>query len=229
VNAEIHLDALELVPRPTKPTVIFTFDDGRASVFDHAVPVLNYYDYPASTAVIPGRETNQKFLSVNQMGTLQSRGWDIMSHPQRANSLPTHTEEEQASLIESSKRWLLDHGFDGGSRFIVYPYSRWNRSTLETAAEQHELGFAGRGVSTWVPPMPMVVPRIKGDDPERVKAAVDRLSTYGGVLVLMYHAINDDWIGPESFRSVVSYVHDAPNVEVRSVGQWYDEMTASTS
>ena len=229
VDEELHVDALELVPRSMEPTVVFTFDDGRASVFDHAVPVLNQYDYQASTAVIPGRETNASFLSINQLGTLHGRGWDVMSHPQRTEALPTFGDAEQASLIESSKQWLLDRGFEDGSRFIVYPYSRWNRSTLELAAEHHELAFAGRGVSTWTPPMPMLVPRMRGDDPEQVTAAVDRLSTYGGVLVLMYHGINEEYIEPAAFRSVVSHVHETPDVQVRSVGQWYDEMTDSTT
>jgi peptidoglycan/xylan/chitin deacetylase (PgdA/CDA1 family) len=229
VNEEFYVDALDLVPPPTKPTVVFTFDDGRASVFDHAVPVLNQYDYPASTAVIPGRETHEDFLSINQLGTLQSRDWDVMSHPQRAESLRDYDESKQASVIESSKQWLLDRGFDGGSRFVVYPYSRWNRSTLEIAAEHHELAFGGGGVSTWVPPMPMLVPRIKGDDPERVRSAVDRVATYGGVLVLMYHAIDEDWIEPAPFRSIVSHVHDTAGLQVRSVGQWHDEIAGSLS
>ncbi len=221
VRESIALDDLHLVERPDTPTVVFTFDDGLASVYEKALPILEEFGYGGAVAAIPGRETRSGFMTLEQISDLADRGWDIMSHPQEPEPLPAYDQERQAELIQTSKNWLRSHGFESGARFFVYPYSQWDRDTLHIVSEAHEMGFGGPGMMTWEPPMPTLTTRIKGDDPGTVEEYVDRLVEYGGVMVLMYHAIAESWITESDFRSVVEYIDEQP-VDVMTVSEWFE-------
>lgn len=224
VTEDISIDDLHLVSRPDRPTILFTFDDGVTSVYEKAAPILDEFGYTGAVAVIPGRETRDGFMTIDQMHELQDMGWDIVSHPQVAERLPQLPVGRQRELIRDAKRWLVDNGFESGSRFFVYPYSGWDRNTASIVDQYHELAFTGPGTTTWVPPDPIITPRIRGDDPERIKGYIDRLLRYNGVMVLVYHSVGPRWISEEDFRSIVEHIHSAP-VNVMNVREWYDSYT----
>lgn len=224
-NVDISIDGLQAVSHPERPTVLFTFDDGSTTVPEIAGPIMAEYGYNGAVAVIPGRETRPGFMTIDQMHDLQEMGWDIVSHPQVAERLPELPVERQRELITDAKRWLIDNGFESGSRFFVYPYSGWERETATIVDQHHELAFTGPGTTTWVPPDPIITPRIKGDVVQEIKGYVDRLIRYNGVMVLVYHSVGTDWISEADFRSIVEYINRSP-VEVLTVSQWYDSYTS---
>lgn len=220
-SVRIWLDDVRLHPRPERSAVLFTFDDGHRSVAETARPIMEEHGHAGAIAVIPGREDRESRCSLDQLSGLQDAGWEVVSHPQRPEPLPTVDAAEQEAAIAESKTWLEDHGFERGARYFVYPYGRWDRTTADLVDEYHDVGFGGRGVTTWSPRMPTLTNRIKGDDADVVAGYLDRLSTYGGVMALMYHAVGagSKWISEGDFRDVVAAVADS-DAEVLSVSEW---------
>ncbi|MHB9287998.1 polysaccharide deacetylase family protein [Halobacteriales archaeon Cl-PHB] len=223
-RVNIWLDGMSVHERPDTATVVFTFDDGHRSVAETAQPILQDHGYAGSVAAIPGRASRASRLSVDQLSALAADGWDVMSHPQKSDPLPAFDRATQEQFIADSKTWLEARGFERGARFFVYPYNRWDRTTRDIVADYHELAFVDFGATTCDPPMPALTSRIRGDDPAAVMPYLERLPTYGGVVVLMYHAVGSgsDWISTPGFRDVVSTVSDS-GLDVATVGDLYDQ------
>ncbi|NDY58896.1 polysaccharide deacetylase family protein [Desulfovibrio sulfodismutans] len=59
-----------------------TFDDGLASVYAHAFPILKKYGIPATTGIIAARLKNadDDFMNVAQVRELTQGGWEVASH-----------------------------------------------------------------------------------------------------------------------------------------------------
>lgn len=142
----LWLHALELVPSNNQlfpsGVVSFTFDDGVATQFTSAKPILDRYLFPATTYVITQAidpRWSSFYMSLPELHELQdASGWEVASH---AATIAAHnatfagwTADALEAEFAAVKRWLVRHGFYGGDQF-AWPENRFDATALAVASQ----------------------------------------------------------------------------------------------
>ncbi len=155
-NLLTHLRLREPLP---ENTIVITFDDGYASVYQHARSLLKYYGFTATIFLISdycGR-TNQwagqpasvpveALLSWEQVRELAAEGYEFGAHTRSHLSLPTLLLEIAEAEMHISQQQIQDH-IGQEVNVFAYPYGATN-AAITKLAQQHfdgavvtELGF----------------------------------------------------------------------------------------
>ncbi|MDL5363778.1 polysaccharide deacetylase family protein [Halalkalicoccus sp. NIPERK01] len=217
-DVDWYLDDVRAVPVTGEPRLFVQFDDSLRTTYDTAFPIMRQYDVPATVYTITGRIGNGGSLTLDQMEEMQEAGWEFASHThthRRTGELPL---DEQRAELETSKRWLLDHGFGEAASMLAYPFGSFTTDTMDIAADYYDFATHGqRGAMNRTISSPLSVNRHPGDDPERSMALIDilldeRLPT--DTLVLYYHDVienHETYIDPEGFAETMAYI-DARDV-----------------
>lgn len=144
------LDFLQGTGRLPKKAVVITFDDGSASVYQYAYPLLKKHNFPATvflyTDVIGGRDS----LAWPQIREMQQSGLvDFQSHSKTHSNLAIRLENES----EQQYRARLDNEIRGARDLIqrnlqtsvihyAFPYGDANEIVLERLVQSdHRLGL----------------------------------------------------------------------------------------
>lgn len=138
--------------RPLPPkTVVITFDDAYTSVYNEAFPILKAKGLPFAVFVTTQyiSDTNQNFMSWNQLRELQQFGAEIGNHSE------SHAHLIRKRKNETQKQWkhritgeiiqaqsILERNIERPIRVFAYPYGEYSNSLKEIL---RELGFIGLG------------------------------------------------------------------------------------
>ena len=137
-------------------TFLLTFDDGYASLAEHAYPILVDLGFTATTFLITDYvgKTNDwdvrytwsrlPHLTWRQIEQWRARGFHFASHGATHRRLTWLAGEEVATELGRSREQLVERlGPDGGTA-IAYPFGAVDERVVECArAAGYELGFAG--------------------------------------------------------------------------------------
>jgi len=137
-------------------TFLLTFDDGYASLAEHAYPVLADLGFTATTFLITDYvgKTNDwdvrytwnrlEHLTWPQIEHWRSRGFHFASHGATHRRLTWLADQDVASELARSREQLVKRlGPDAGTA-IAYPFGAVDQRVVECArAAGYELGFAG--------------------------------------------------------------------------------------
>jgi len=124
--------------RPLPPrAVLFTFDDGRESVYTHARPILAARGYTATVFMITGRLGRPGYLTADQLRQLATMGWEIGAHTVTHPHLPDLTTSAALREITAS-RVVLERLLDRPVEIFAYPYGDLDP---RIAALVHRAGF----------------------------------------------------------------------------------------
>ena len=218
-SAEMWCDDLALVDRVDTGTVVVQFDDGNLTDYSAALPVLEEHGFVASTFVCPGSIGTEGKLGLSELSELREAGWDVASHTTDHEHLPTLDRATQEAQIAGSKDWLVDHGFERGAEYLVYPYGEYDQTTIDLAERYHELSFAGGFPGYGRPTNRQVVQRVPSPGVERAARAIDIAAAFDGITVLFYHQLTAESDPTRSaFESTMSYLAErASNGDVRVV------------
>lgn len=127
-------------PLPRRACVI-TFDDGYRSVVEHALPVLERFDFPATLYVITGlvgttshlfREQGGEPLehaSWEELGKARSAGFELGAHSRTHPELTAIDSDRAAEEIEGSRRDLIEHFGECAS--FAYPHGSHDGRIVE--------------------------------------------------------------------------------------------------
>jgi peptidoglycan/xylan/chitin deacetylase (PgdA/CDA1 family) len=226
-SCRAYVDSLRTTPRADRGAVVLTFDDNGRSQYETAFPILREYGFPGAVAVIPDLVGNEGHIPLDGMREMRAAGWEMASHPQRDRSLRAMSTERKRTVLQETKRWLVDEGFGRGAQFVVWPYGQYDREALELAGDYHRLGFAGgdcpvgRSLTG-----PIGVSRVTGDDPAKAEAMIDRAARYNQLVVLTYHSVgnsDDDYISESEFEEVVAHLDEADVDVVTPSEVWADQ------
>lgn len=209
-EVRIWCDQLRFSERPDTGIVLIQFDDGFLTDYTKAFPVLEEHGFTASTFINPYLIGTEGRLSLEDLSELQGADWDICNHTLHHNNLINLSEDEQEEQIVGAKEWLVDHGFEKGSEYFAYPFSSYDRTTLDIVNQHHEAGFAGGYPGYGKVVNPYLIQRI-GADAETVTREIDIAAEMNGVTTLMYHELSNE--DPEKtsvsdFESTISYLKD---------------------
>lgn len=186
--------------------ISFTFDDGNASVYLKAAPILASYGLKATSYVttaclgmasVPNTckaNASVAYMTWNQLRDVQNHyGWEIGSH---TFSHPALTKLDVSALdieLVQSKADLATHGIDAVS--FASPYGDYSPETVAAISKyyQSHRGFADVGYN-WYPYDDYLIqnkPVQVGVTPADVKGYIDQAIADNTWLVLTFHDIKD--------------------------------------
>jgi len=176
-----------------KPYISFTFDDGYASTYLYALPILQKYNLTATTYIITSLIGQPGYLTWEQVQELQDKyGWEIGSHTEKHRELPKLSLTEIRNEIINSKNTLAQHGVNAYS--FASPYGAYNNVVLAEILKVYGLhrGFWDRDdLNSW--PYNRAIIMVQSVETntsfEQVKSWVDKAITENKWLVLVFHEI----------------------------------------
>lgn len=130
VSALSNLSAPTSVPRLfEEPLVSVTFDDGWESIYSDAAPILHAYDIRTTQFVLSGVFDNPRYLSKEQLLSLQEAGHEIGGHGESHADLTGISSEELYAELKVSQDSLKNAGVKGKMSFAS-PYGSSNDKTI---------------------------------------------------------------------------------------------------
>ncbi|QFU82618.1 polysaccharide deacetylase family protein [Natronorubrum aibiense] len=203
----VWFDDLHFTPRPETGLVSIQFDDGSATDYTEALPILEEYGYTATTFINPvSIDSGEDWLTTTQLSALDDAGWCIANHTWSHARLPELSRTEQAAEIREGKRWLLERGFDDGADYFAYPYGRYDATTLELVADEHSIGFAAGRPAQGYLTNPRLASRLGEPGTDRLRTALERTATHRGITSVLYHRLAGDDL--ETFETLVETIHE---------------------
>jgi peptidoglycan/xylan/chitin deacetylase (PgdA/CDA1 family) len=137
-------------------TFLLTFDDGYASLAEHAYPVLADLGFTATTFLITGYvgKTNTwdvqytwnrlQHLSWPEIEQWRARGFEFASHGTTHRRLTWLDDAAIETDLRSSREALMARLGPEAGRAVAYPFGAVNERVLELAQRAgYELGFRG--------------------------------------------------------------------------------------
>lgn len=106
------------VNRASKPVFTFSFDDKATEDFTNAYAYMQPRGLVGSLAITSGSGA----LSVANMQTMQSNGWSIHNHTHTHPSMPSLTEAQMVTEIETCQQYMIRNGLNSGPSAFVYPF-----------------------------------------------------------------------------------------------------------
>jgi len=204
----------------------FTFDDGDASVFQHAYPYMSTYGYAGTAYVIRDRENMNGYLNLTTMTIMQEAGWDIAAHSgQNLQELTTVADTENELM--NIKQWLLKNGFRKGASHLAYPEGQFTLNlTLPLVKKYFQSArLSASGQHEAIPALNRYMlkpfPVQNTTTLQQVKDQIDLCKLQGTWLMLVFHrlvaspALSTE-ITPQMFKDIVDYVYQK-GVKVRTV------------
>jgi peptidoglycan/xylan/chitin deacetylase (PgdA/CDA1 family) len=137
---------------PASKTLAVTFDDGFASVFERAEPILSALGL-VGTVFVPtsfmsaeqqlrwegieawhaGPDAQElRCMSWEELGQLSDRGWEVGSHTRTHPHLNRLSDDELRAELHESREHVSMH-LDGPCRSIAYPYGEVDARIAEVA------------------------------------------------------------------------------------------------
>ncbi len=125
-------------PLPEKTTVI-TIDDGYASIWENALPLLEKYGYPATVFVSTKLVGGGSYLDWEQIKALQDKGFEIGNHSHSHAYFLNRPAGERAASFEADLRKSHEkfrRHLDGVPELYAYPFGEYDPS-LMAVLEEH--------------------------------------------------------------------------------------------
>ncbi len=137
VGLLLAMPYLRNLPEKALPQSIitFSFDDGYASVYEKALPILERYGYVGTVFVITSAIGQSGYMTLEQLLNLAKRGWEIGSHTVSHRYLTELSPSELEFELWVSKRHLEGLGLTVVS--FAPPGGEYNQTTIEAVAKHY--------------------------------------------------------------------------------------------
>ncbi|WP_433630435.1 polysaccharide deacetylase family protein [Halomicrococcus sp. NG-SE-24] len=218
------VDDLQTVKQPKKGKVMLTFDDGLSSQYQKAYQLMKKpeYDFPGVAAVITDAIGNGDFMSYEQLHQMSKKnGWDVICHPNaQAKPMPGYSKQKQKQLMQQSKNYLRDAGFDG-HKYMAVPKNVVGPTTFKLAQDMFDLTFSWGASPNALPLITKdtLVSRMYAHQKSQtsmrtVKQRIDAAAQYKQLTPLLFHRIGGkNGIPMKDFKTILNYIKKK-NVDV---------------
>lgn len=225
------------VPEPPaagRGVITITFDDGYATTYTNAYPVLKKYGLAGNIAVNPqpidGGWTG--YMTLAQIRQLNADGWTVVSHSVTHADLTKLTAAQLTDELVRSKEWISQKHLRTANVFIV-PYHSWGTRERDQITKYYR---AARGYTinqfwperfeSWPPRDPYALagyesefaPFSTADGRDQTMEYVERAVQEGEFLDLFFHRIETNQLA--DFEELIRRVA-AHRANVRTYGQLF--------
>ena len=114
---------------------IFTFDDGHASNYERALPILCKFRLFSIFFVTANWIGTPQYMTWQQVRTIQSLGHEIGSHT-LSHPMLTHCSDAELAKEIGGSRDLLENQLGAPIRSISFPGGRYNRRVVEACTKE---------------------------------------------------------------------------------------------
>lgn len=206
-----------LADDPT-PMVAITFDDGRKSVLETALPILNEYDMVATHYVTIEHMIYEAYITPNQLKEFVDADWEIGAHGVSHVDMTGLTDDQLIDNLVTPVRLLAE--FSGQEILsIATPYGEYDDKLLD---EIQSVYF--NHVNAWGPERGVnVLETFDQNNIHRLDVTTDVTVSEvcttvaslpeNSLYVLLFHditAVESGWnTPPEKFKQIVQCVNDA--------------------
>ncbi|MBN1263183.1 MAG: polysaccharide deacetylase family protein [Candidatus Pacebacteria bacterium] len=118
---------------PNQAAVTIMIDDGEETALSVAKPVLDNFGFKASVAIIWEMIGEPGFMNLNEIKSLQSSDWEIVSHSLTHSDLTLISAKQARQEMANSQRKLQRQGLT--VRNFALPYGAYNGEILATGAK----------------------------------------------------------------------------------------------
>ena len=220
-------------PTPAKAAITITFDDGFASMYANAYPIMKEFGLKGNVAVnaLPIQEEWRGYMTLANLKELDGQGWAMISHTMTHPFLTTVTDSALKWELVENRKWLERNGFRG-AYILAIPYHQWGERE-RAAAKLYYSATRGYFADQFSPPkyarMPITEPYdLTAYEPEwgpwstpegrqKLRDHLDRAVAQGAHVDIFFHKFP-----PESvphFREVVRIL-----AEYKQYIRTYDEV-----
>lgn len=213
------VDDLRMTPAASQGYVMLTFDDGPASQYENALPLLEERDMQAVAAVVPDSLNREGRLSIDQLREMRDAGWDISSHPEGTAFTELEDPDAIQQDIESAHDYLDNRGFPDGARSMFVPYHNTNEEVVEITREYHELSSYFGGTPNAMPfTDPMHLSRVDMHDLDGFSSMIDIAAEHNQLAIGLTHGvvpedeIDDDPLADmtiEELEELLEYIEES--------------------
>jgi len=118
---------------PSKP-IILTFDDGYASFYTKAVPILKQYGFSAVNFLVTDYINGYNHLAWEEINKLQAQGFDFQSHTLSHAFLTRINTIKAKNELKKSKQ-ILQNRLNKQINWLAYPYGDYNQKIIKIAKQ----------------------------------------------------------------------------------------------
>lgn len=119
-------------PSAQTATIIFTFDDGYASDYELAYPILKAYGIRGTSYIIPEyQDTNRpQTLTWDEVREMKQYGWDFGCHTYSHTDLTKMTADEIRTSMEKVNAAFANQGLPAPA-IHAFPYGKYDAAAIE--------------------------------------------------------------------------------------------------
>lgn len=233
----VHANQFSMVDEPVDypdGLLSFTFDDGFASQYSVAKPILDGYGFPATAYIIVDHVGAPNYMALSDLTDLQDNSnWEIAHHSFDGDihtvGFPATPQGDLEFDIDAGRAWLYNNGFNG-SCDCAYPHGAFTGGTDVLSVVEAKLSSCRtihqKHREAFPPSNPYKLRVLLVSKPvtvATVKAAMDQAKLNKEWIILVFHKItstpvaNDDY-DTTQFTDIVDYA-DTIGIPVKTVAE----------
>ena len=243
LTASSQLTVTSLPESTSKAQILFVFDDSRKTDITIAAPVLAASGFSGTAYVMTDPFwATVGFMTNADLETLYSDyGWDLGNHS--LNHLDITDLNDQENMVTLVQEYLINqenliaNGWTRGAYHVAYANDVYNEKLVQLLMQMGVLTARTFGTDTLMPTPIQDYYRLSIVDIlsglTAVKSQIDEAIRTNATIMLVTHGIADtafgDKVSLSDFQTIVNYVSQYAGLgqlEVKTISQWYADMTA---
>jgi peptidoglycan/xylan/chitin deacetylase (PgdA/CDA1 family) len=229
----LETDDYSLVPSApggfNEPLVSVTFDDGRKSVHEAALPIMKRYDVVSTQYIVSGFLGRSGYIKPGQVYDFVSAGHEVAAHSYDHRDLTTLKDKELGRELTLPRDGLSK--CYGTTTDFATPYGTYNphvTSAIKSNYQTSRTTDAGLNSADQFNPYELKAETVRADTtPEQIQAWINTAKANRVWLILVYHQIDDS--NSEFARTPADFESDlqklvASGVAIKTVHDAYAEI-----
>lgn len=130
---------------PPKP-ILLTFDDGSETVYEHALPIMERYNFKGVSYIVYNYVGTRNYMNVDQIRAVYAAGWEVGSHSLSHKDLTLNPSRQSDEIVESRRRLEALLGIPILS--FAYPFGAYDSDSLHFVHQAGYIAAMGLGNET---------------------------------------------------------------------------------
>lgn len=216
------------------PIICISFDDGSATVFNNAYPLLIEKSFPATVYVNTGRIGKADYMTVSQLQSLRGAGWEVGGHSLNHEHLGDLSYAEAAETIAQDYYNLQGWGLD--PRSFALPYGECPHEYYPLITEFYQIIRSSSDFPLHSPIDPLRLSYTSFQSSwglSQISARITRgIIDHEDLIILGFHSLySEDSVSnincdPQTFAMIIAYL-ESRDLRVMTISQAIQTLKAS--